>query len=256
MKNLALVSLIAAVGCTTSSGGEKAHIGVTWDIKDVAMQPQACPPGFDTATLYTQAVDSSGNPIGVCKHTSDISGTCFIDLFTCADGAGTSAPLPPTSYVSWLQIETHDGSGIYAVGVNPKSPEGDSTFIDVTDVDLAYDTEVFTDGGHFRFTWDLQGAVTNAPLTCDQAGASPPNGGVELLATVSGGSAATSDIFTCADHEGTTTGIASGSYTISVDALDQSMASLGTAPPLSSQIIRPQSEITDLPHALIAIDGM
>lgn len=263
MKNLALSSLIAlaasqAAGCTSSSDDttELAHIGVSWDIKNVDGTATPCPPDFDTATLYTQAADANGNPVGTCLHQSDISGTCFIDLFSCADGHGTSAPLPPTNYISWLQIENHDGSMVYARGVNPKSPDGDSTLLDVTDVDLAYDTEVFNDGGHFRLTWNLVGGTTGAALTCAVAGAGAPGGGVEILSTLSGTTAAASDIFTCEDGVGTTTGLPAGSYTISVDALNPSMQSLGTAPAASNKTIGVQSMITDLPNQMISIDGM
>ncbi len=236
--------------------GGTAHINVTWTIKDVDGTITACPTGFDTGALYSQATDTSGNPIGTCQHTSDVSGTCFIDLFSCSAGAGSSAPLPATSYLTWLQIENHDGSQVYGRGVNPMSPSGDGTLVDVTTADATYSVDIFNDGGHFRLTWDLAGAQSGSPLTCAQAGAGGPGGGVEALSTVSGGSTSASDIFTCEDHEGTTAALAAGSYTVSVDALNASMASVGTAPALTNKTIGVHSAITDLGNITIPIDGL
>ncbi len=264
MKNIALVSFIAlaasqAAGCIITSDDtvEKAHIATTWSIKDIASGQQVtCPPTFDTAALFSQAANSDGSPVGVCRHSSDISGTCFIDLFNCSDGAGVSAPLPPSNYLTWVEIQTHDGSQTYATGVNPHAPAGDTTLIDVTNVDQSYDNEIFDDGGHFRMQWDLHGATSGAALTCDGIGAGAPNGGVELLSTVSGGSQSATDIFPCGDFEGTTTGLLAASYTVSVDALDQNMRALGTAPALTNKPIGRQSMITDLGMIDIPIDGM
>lgn len=264
MKTLGLVSFIALAasqlaGCiiTSDNTTEQAHIGVTWSIKDIGTgQEIPCPPTFTTAALYTQAANADGTPVGVCEHRSPVSGTCFIDLFSCDAGAGISAPLPPSNYLTWVEIQTDDGSQTYATGVNPKAPAGDTTLIDVTNVDDSYDNEIFDDGGHFRFQWDLQGASTSAALTCDQVGALPPNGGVEALVTVSGGSQSATDVFPCDDFEGTTTGLLAASYTVSVDALDGNMRSVGTAPAMTNKAIGRQSQITDLGTIVIPIDGM
>ena len=103
MKKLVLASLIAlaasqAAGCIITSGddtGSDAFISATWQLRSEATNTQAtCPPGFDTAALYNQPVDANGNN----------AGPVIVDLFNCADGAGTSAPLAPTTYLTWVEI--------------------------------------------------------------------------------------------------------------------------------------------------------
>src|SRR5262245_3342853 len=101
MKNLVLASLIAlaasqAAGCIITSGddtGEDAHISASWTLRSEASNSTApCPPGYDTAALINQPVDANGNP----------NGPEIVDLFDCARGNGTSAPLPPTLYQTWV----------------------------------------------------------------------------------------------------------------------------------------------------------
>jgi hypothetical protein len=239
MKNfVVLAGLVAAAatGCSSSSGG--ATVGATWQIKSVVSNSEVgCPAGYDTAALYNQEVDSAGNPVG----------QPIIDLFDCAAGAGVSAPLPATTYETYIQITTHTNSGQpYATSV--------PAFLDVTDVDLTYNTDIYDDGGYFSFAWDLQGASSNAPLTCAQAGVTGSSSGVELNATLSGSTAATNDQFNCEDGEGITAGIPAGTYTVSIDAFT-SAGAVGTAPTLTNKVINPQNEITELGTITIPITG-
>src|SRR5882672_9430039 len=89
MKNLVLGSLIAAVvsqaaGCIISSSdddsGNDAFITANWQLKNI------------------------GAPI--------------IDLFSCDDGTGTSAPLPPSKYVAWVTIADHNNTNQYATSTS------------------------------------------------------------------------------------------------------------------------------------------
>jgi len=210
--------------CTLDNTGNEAHVGATWQIKNVAGATQACPTGYDTAALVNQPVDANGNAVG----------QPIIDLFDCAAGAGTSAPLPATSYETWVQITDHAGTNVYAKSV--------PAFLDVTTTDLTYNTDILTDGGYFAFTWVLtQGG---SPVTCSQAGLSGSTASIDLVATISGGSAGAADLFTCDDGYGVTAGYVAGDYTVSIDAYNGSTVA-GMAPTINTSI-QPQNAVTNL----------
>lgn len=240
MKTFVLASLIAAsaTGCIISSDSSNAaHVGATWQIKSVVTnQPLGCPTGFDTAALVNQPIDSAGNNVG----------SPIIDLFDCAAGAGTSARLPATTYLTWVQITDHSGANIYAKSV--------PATLDVTDVDLTYNTDILDDGGYFALAWNLVGAQSNAPLTCAQAGVTGSQSAIELQATVSGSAMATDDQFTCEDLSGVTSGLPAGNYTVTVDALTGA-GSVGQTP-TTNEVIGNQNAVTDLGTVTIPIDGL
>jgi hypothetical protein len=244
MKNLVVLATLlaaSATGCIISSdngGSTDAHVGATWKIKSVVSNSEVgCPSGYDTAALYNQPVDSAGNAVG----------SPIIDLFDCAADAGTSAPLPPTMYETWIEITTHTNTGApYAKSV--------PAFLDVTDTDLTYNTDIYDDGGYFAFAWDLVGKTSQAPLSCAAAGVTGASSGVEINATLAGSTAATNDQFTCDDGQGVTAGIPAGTYTVSIDAFT-SAGAVGTAPTLTNKVINPQNEVTNLGTITIPIDG-
>ena len=240
MKTFVLASLIAAsaTGCIISSDNSNAaHVGATWQIKSVVSNAEiGCPTGFDTAALVNQPIDSAGNNVG----------SPIIDLFDCAAGAGTSAALPATTYLTWVQITDHSGATVYAKSV--------PATLDVTDVDLTYNTDILDDGGYFQLAWNLVGQSSNAPLTCSQAGVTGSASGVELTATVSGGTSAATDQFTCDDGAGVTSGFPAGNYTVSIDAFT-SAGAVGTAPAINSAI-QAQNMVTNLGTVNIPITGM
>lgn len=242
MKNLVvLAGLIAAAstGCIISSddtSSGNAHVGATWTIKSVVTNSEVgCPNGFDTAALYNQPIDSAGNAVG----------DPFIDLFDCAAGAGRSAALPPTTYQTWVEITDHTNANTYAQSV--------PAILDVTDVDLTYNTDILDDGGYFSFAWDLVGAQSQQPLDCAAAGVNGSSSGVELIATIAGGTASAADQFTCDDGAGVTAGYPAGNYTVSIDAFT-SAGAVGTAAPINSSI-KPQNQVTNLGTVTIPIDG-
>lgn len=240
MKTFVLAGLIAAsaTGCIISSDSSDAHVGATWSIRTLDNPNIGCPPNYDTAALYNQPVDSNGNAVG----------SPIIDLFDCVAGAGTSAPLPPTTYMTWIEITTHDNTG---------APYAQSTpaYLDVTDVDLTYNAEIYDDAGYFALSWDLVGAASSQPLTCADAGVSGPSSGVELISTISGGTAAADDQFNCEDHSGVTDPLPAGDYTLSVDAFT-SAGAVGTAPAVPNATIDDHNAITDLGTITIPIDGL
>jgi hypothetical protein len=245
MKTFVLASLIAATaaGCVSdddTSTGELAHIGATWSINSYASNSEIpCPPGYDTAALYNQPVDSNGNAVG----------SPIIDLFDCEAGAGTSAALPADTYETWIEITTHDNTG---------APYAKSTpaYVDVIDVDKTYNAKIYDDAGYFGFQWDLVGA-SGAPLTCADAGIDDPNvGGVELLATISGSDQAADEQFNCTDHTGITDPLPAGDYTLSIDAFTDADGRIGDTVNVPNASILDHNQITDLGTFQVPIDGL
>jgi hypothetical protein len=234
-----LIALVAsqAAGCIITSGddtGDDAFISATWKVRSEATNSDVpCPPGFDTAALYNQPVDANGNN----------TGPVIIDLFNCSAGSGTSAPLPPTLYLTWVEIADHNNTNVYAKSL--------SAFVDVTISDKTFNTQILVDGGYFQLSWALQGAQSNAPLTCAEA-----PGGVEAVGTdVANSQNSNSDIFDCEDRRGVTAGYTKGTYTLSVAALNAADQSVGTAPALTNKVIQDANRVTDLGMIVIPITG-
>ncbi|MEO8844966.1 MAG: hypothetical protein ABI591_15230 [Kofleriaceae bacterium] len=240
MKKLVLFSLIVATvsqaaGCIISSdngGGTNGYITANWDIKSVDGTSLQCPAGFDTAALYSQEIDSNYGNVG---------GVITGDLFDCAAFTGVSAPLAPTTYYSWIQIESHDGSQVYATTVQ--------AFVDLTLSDKTFNADIYDDGGYFQMAWQL--TVGGSPSSC---AANADITGVEAISTeVGNANNSVSDIFHCADHYGVTGVLPAGNYTISVDAFNASMAAVGTANPIS-KTIQVQNHVTDLGTVTIPLN--
>ena len=232
MKKLVLFSLIVAAvsqvaGCIISSDngtGTGGTITAHWDIKSVSGASQNCPVGYDTAALYSQEIDANYNNIGAP----------VVDLFDCTAFTALSAPLNATTYYSWIQIESHDGSMVYASTVY--------AFVDLTVNDQTFSADIYTDGGYFQMAWQL--TVGGVPSSC---AANADITGVEAISTEVGNSNnMVTDIFHCADHYGVTAVLPSGTYTISVDAFNASMAAVGTAAPITNKSIQVQNHVTDL----------
>jgi hypothetical protein len=214
------------------------HLHAAWTIKTMAGVTQPCPGGFDTAAVYEQPIDAGGNP----------TGATLIDLFNCVDGQGVTAPLPPSRYLAWIEIATHDNSSQYAKSV--------SAPVDLRTADDNYDAQILTDGGYFQFAWNLTRASNGAALTC----ADVVNiGGVESISTEVGNPTNfASDIFNCGDGKGITAGFLMGTYTVHVDAIDQQMppASIGDAPDLLNRVIMAPNKVTDLGTVTIPITAL
>lgn len=243
MKNLVLGSLIAlgatqSAGCIIESGGsDDAFITASWTFRNEASgTTTGCPSGFDTVALYSQETTSSGQSIG----------SPIIDLFDCAAGSGTSAPLPPTLFLSWIEVTNSNNTQVYAKSA--------SAFVDVTVSDKSFSAQILNDGGYFQLAWQLYGASSNADLTCAQAGAT---GGVEAIGTdISDSSNSNSDQFDCEPGTGITAGYRAGTYTVSVAALNSADQSIGTAPELTNKVIGTQNSFTNLGLIEIPIDGL
>lgn len=242
MKRFALASLIAlvasqAAGCIITSGddGEDAFISATWSLRSEATNSEvpSCPPNIDTAALYNQPVDANGNN----------NGPVIIDLFDCSAKGGTSAPLPPTLYLTWIELTNANNTQVYAQSL--------SAFVDVTTSDKTFNAQILTDGGYFQLQWGLVDSGTNAPLSCAQANAD----GVESIgALVSDPNMSNSDIFPCEDGSGITAGYTAGTYTVSVHAVDTADAQLGDSVVLANKTIQSPNKVTDLGTVMVPID--
>jgi len=247
MKNLVFGALIAlavsqAAGCIITSSddtGNDAFITANWSLKSLASGTTApCPPGYDTAALYSQEVDANGNSIGAP----------IIDLFNCDAGHGTSAPLPPSTYVAWIEIADHTNSTQYA--------KSTAANVDLTISDKSFNAAILVDGGYFQVAWNLVRASNGGALLCsDVAGI----GGVEAISTeVATPTNSASDIFHCEDHTGITGGFLSGSYTVHVDAINQANPpqSIGDAPDLTNKTIQSPNIVTNLGTVTIPITAL
>ena len=93
--------------------------------------------------------------------------------------------------------------------------------------------------------WRGSSTVAGAPSSC---AANADITGVEAISTEVGNpNNAVSDIFHCADHYGVTDVLPAGTYTISVDAFNASMAAVGTADAIDEQV-DPGPEPRDRPR--------
>ena len=239
----AIVSLTA--GCIITTGDDTSDVSsimVSWKLTTAATNSTAsCPSGFDTAAVYSQAVDSTG------AATADPP---IIDLFDCSAGIGQTSALPPAYYKEWVEITSTDNTMKFA---RSKSNLDDNQQLDVTNSNLTYATEIVVDGGYFHLTWNLVGDTSNQPLTCVEAGVTY---GIALTALTTSSPAT---LFACDAMEGLTTPLSSGPYSISVQAFSTQAQVVGTAPTLADKTIADPSAlqpVTDLGNVTIPITGM
>jgi cysteine-rich repeat protein len=216
--------------------GADARITASWTFRNEATgTATACPAGFDTVALYSQEVTAAGATLG----------SPVIDLFDCADGTGTSAPLPPTLFQSWIAVTNTNNTSTYAESITAN--------IDLSVSDKAFNAQILNDGGYFFLAWNLYGATSSNTLTCAQANAS----GVEAIATdISDSSNSASDTFSCEDGASYTAGYRAATYTVSVAAVTNASQSIGTAPALTNQVIGTQNAVTNLGTIEIPITGL
>ena len=250
MKSLLVGSLLTAgalIGCTSSS--DLGHIAATWTLDHVtstgAVTAAACPSSDSSAELHTVAASPDGTALDSCTSPSS---DCYIDIFNCSDGGGVSAPLPAQNYLTWVEITA--GGSTYATST--------AAFVDITTVDMQFDTEILVDGGYFKVSWSLQGETSGNTLACaDTAAAHSAGGSVEVVSTLVGTSTALTDKYDCEDHFGYSAPLPWGSYEIVMDALNSSDQALGsTSTDLGQQVIgSTPNDIVDLGHAVLHIAG-
>jgi cysteine-rich repeat protein len=220
-------------GCSSSCLGEET-LSLAWSFEDVATgQTTGCPTGFDTVRIVTQQVDEDFAEIGEPA----------IDLFSCADGIGSSSFLP-ARYVTFLEVTNNAGTQVYAQSV--------SYFVDLAMPQGTLPVTIVNDGGYFGIQWELRGASSNSLLTCAQAAASS----LSLVATVTSSTMASEEQFDCNWMGTLTAPLLAGSYTVSVSALNAAQQAVGTAPPLVERVIAAPNKITDLGLVTVPITGL
>lgn len=167
MKKLVFAALLCGsiaqmgTGCifVTEDGDSEGVFQISWQlVAGDENAPAACPPEADTIQLNS-LLEGSSEPI--------------IDLYTCANGKGATAPLPFGNYTVWVNLLTPDGA-LYAQSAAQNAVLSPS---DTGPVPVVF--EMSLDRGFFGFQW----AIVNpegTQVTCDEAGA----GEVSALSTV------------------------------------------------------------------------
>jgi hypothetical protein len=248
-------SILASVagGCViTSDATDLGHIAASWHVDSVDdtghVTPTSCPQGVTTAALHTVAASSDGVMLDSCMTAND---NCFIDLYDCDAFSGVTSPLPAQNYLTWIELSGDDINQPYAIST--------AGFVNITNVDMSFDTEILVDGGYFKLSWSLQGETSGQTVSCADTAASRAAGGsVEVTSTLVGSMTALSDKFDCEDHFGYSAPLPWGSYQIVMDALDSRDSRLGSqSTPLGTQVIGNEpNSIVDLGHVVLLIAGM
>lgn len=222
-------------GCSSTCKTE-GKTTANWTIRRTgSATPLTCPPGYDTAALYSQLLDSNGQTVG----------QPVIDLFTCSDGTGASGFLEPGVYDTWIAITTQSGSPIYSQTVD--------ALVDLNNGDKTYTADIYEDGGYFGWSWNLQGDTSNSALSCAQVSGIA---GVQLDVIISGQTQVyASDMFTCDDGRGVTSVIPEGSYSVQPFAFSSS-AKLSVDQQLDNKGIMGPNKITNLGMITLRIIGM
>lgn len=242
MKNLVSSILFAAVasqaaGCIIVSDDTQpiddlGDISISWALKSTNQAgdtiPAGCPVGSDTATLF--ALPQGADP-----------SNAFSDSYDCIDGAGLIADLEPGTYIVWVQLTDHAGTTKFA--------ESGSQIIQVVSglsTPAAYD--IYVDRGFFLAGWNL---VRGGATSC----AAVQNGGVSILATVSGGANGFETLVNCEEGEGRKTitepipsALGGARYTVAISLLNRANPpqSIGDAAPLANKSLDYGNELEDL----------
>ncbi len=179
-------------------------IHAVWNLKDWNDQTgleiaAACPSGADTVIVYSLPAGES-DPAKAYK-----------DLFNCADGAGTTAGLPPATYTVWTEVTDHSGAVLYAQSLSVQAVVASNQ---TTNTSFTYQVN----RGYVHASWTLM-ATGGGAVTCASR---PAIAGVAFDQTGTGASLV-GDIFDCTDLQGTTYPLPLDTYTLSVQAIDNAL---------------------------------
>ena len=215
-------------GCSATCQTEP-RILANWRFASRAGTNTGCPPNVRGIEIVTQPIDATGNPVGAPGD----------DIYDCAVYSGMRAPLSPGRLNVYLNALGAQDAVMYQTL---------SQVIDFTGGSQTVDFSFVSDGGFIVFDWNLVRAATNAPLTCAQANATS----VEIVDTLSGTTAAHSDIYNCDAHYGVTDPLAPGQYTASISA-NSAAGALG-APVNKTVAVTAPNGITDIGSITLPID--
>ena len=213
-------------------------IHVTWTLQDWNDQTglpiaAACPSGADTVIVYSL-------PAGQTDPAN-----AYTDLFTCADGAGTTLGLPPGNYTVWTEVVDHANTVLYA-----QSGSVQATVVANQNVNTAFTFQV--NRGYVHASWSLISAQNQA-ITCAQR---PSIAGVAFDQTGTGASLV-GDIFTCSDLQGTTYPLPLDTYTLSVQAIDNGNPpnGIGAAATVPNVKVTFGNELTEAGAVVLDVDA-
>jgi len=231
---------IAGDGCTLCmiDAQRMAAIDATWELTNVAGMTAACPSGVDTATVNAVPIDSNGAPTGAAITTQ----------FDCSAGMGTTTMLPAALYSVNVTLSDHGGTQVFGVS--------DAQQVDLSDAtNKPFDAKFLTDGGKFQLAWKLVKMSDGSTVTCADVGTMPR---VKALLTPDAGGAAGSTSFSCDTGAGTTAAVLAGSYTVavSITIFNGGTMTIGTATPLTGQVIVAPNGLTDLMTITIPIAAL
>jgi cysteine-rich repeat protein len=231
---------IAGDGCTLCmiDTQRMAAIDATWELTTVAGMTAACPNGVDTATVSALPIDSNGAPTGPAIATQ----------FDCSAGMGTTTMLPAALYSASVTLSDHGGTQIFGVSA--------AQMVDLSDAtNKPLDATFLTDGGKFQLAWKLVKMSDGSTVTCADLGTMPR---VKVLLTPDAGGLAGSSTFSCDAGSATTSAVLAGSYMVAVSAtiFMGTTMTVGTATPLTGQVIVAPNGLTDLATITIPIAAL
>lgn len=243
MKNLVLSTLFVAVasqaaGCIFVSDddgpnpGDLGDVSISWALKstDAGGNPIAagCPAGATSAILFAL-------PVGAAPSTA------FQDGYDCIDNSGVIGDLEPGTYDVWVQLTDTNVAVKFAESFSQRVTVTGGSVTPVT-------TDIYVDRGFFLVGWNLTGRAASCSGIA--------NGGVSILATVSGGANGFETLVNCTEGEGRETisepvpsALGAGaSYTVAVSLLNQANPplSIGDAPVQNNKVLNYGNEAEDL----------
>lgn len=123
---------VSGDGCSStcqSEGGPFVH--AAWNLLDLDGSSASCPSGDDTAIVIVTPNDPSATP--------------YTAAFPCADGSGSTQPIPPGMYRVEVEIDDH------GVPFATSLPESATLTAGAAEVEV----DIYRDAGYFAARWEL-----------------------------------------------------------------------------------------------------
>lgn len=226
------VTLAALLGCG-SDDADGVFITASWTLRNVESNvPQPCPTEAAWVLLHARGAACPG-------------GECQFDL-PCEPGSGLSGVLEPGAYEVWMDFNDLDSSQPYKT-FTTTTPET----VDLTLGDRMYARQVLLDGGVFKVAWKLVSSQ-GVTRTCEDGGVY----GIYVTANNEADpSSGQQDEIVCEGGFGYTYAYGAGTYTVNLEAVNDSGQTLGLADPLMGQMIVAPNGVTDIGTIEIQLDG-